>query len=91
MDLDFGTIVWKGNCCKQINMVDSINLKIAYEHKFSAMMAQMLNPIALRMAKTLWSFGHSECNRVKIWIHYQKNVELAQICPNNPYEHLFAM
>ena len=22
------------------------------------------NPIALRMAKTLWSFGHSECNRV---------------------------
>ena len=24
-----------------------------------------LNAIALRMAKTLWSFGHSECNRVK--------------------------
>ena len=24
-----------------------------------------LNPIALRTAKTLWSFGHSECNRVK--------------------------
>ena len=23
------------------------------------------NPIALRMAKTLWSFGHSECNRVR--------------------------
>ena len=23
------------------------------------------NPIALRMAKTLWSFSHSECNRVK--------------------------
>ena len=23
------------------------------------------NPIALRMAKTLWSFGHSECKRVK--------------------------
>ena len=23
------------------------------------------NPVALRMAKTLWSFGHSECNRVK--------------------------
>ena len=22
-----------------------------------------LNPIALRMAKTLWSFGHSECNK----------------------------
>ena len=24
-----------------------------------------VNPIALRTAKTLWSFGHSECNRVK--------------------------
>ena len=24
-----------------------------------------VNPIALRMAKTLWSFGPSECNRVK--------------------------
>ena len=24
-----------------------------------------LNPIALRKAKTLWSFGHSECDRVK--------------------------
>ena len=23
------------------------------------------NPIALRMVKTLWSFGHSECNRNK--------------------------
>ena len=24
------------------------------------------NPFALRMAKTLWSFGHSECKRVKL-------------------------
>ena len=24
----------------------------------------IFNPIVLRMAKTLWSFGHSECNRV---------------------------
>ena len=24
-----------------------------------------INPIALRAAKTLWSFGHSECNMVK--------------------------
>ena len=23
-------------------------------------------PVALRLAKTLWSFGHSECNRVKL-------------------------
>ena len=27
--------------------------------------ACVFNPIALRTAKTLWSFGHSECNRVK--------------------------
>ena len=25
-----------------------------------------INPIALRTAKTLWSFDHSECNWVKI-------------------------
>ena len=28
---------------------------------------QLLNPIALRTAKTLWSFGRSECNRVKLF------------------------
>ena len=27
------------------------------------------DPTALRMAKTLWSFGHSECNRVKCSKH----------------------
>ena len=29
------------------------------------------NPIALRMAKTQWSFGHSECNRVN-FIYFSK-------------------
>ena len=35
-----------------------------------------INPVALRMAKTLWSFGHSDCNRVNglnnvggVWVH----------------------
>ena len=28
-----------------------------------------VNPIALRMAKTLWSFGHSECSRVREDLH----------------------
>ena len=28
--------------------------------------SSVLNPVALRMARTLWSFGDSECNRVKI-------------------------
>ena len=27
-----------------------------------------INPIALRTAKTLWRFGHSECNRVNFCI-----------------------
>ena len=27
---------------------------------------QYIKPIALRKAKTLWSFGHSECNRVNL-------------------------
>ena len=29
-------------------------------------MGKQSNPIALRTAKTLWSFGHSECNSVKL-------------------------
>ena len=28
--------------------------------------ASSFNPIALRTAKTLWSFDRSECNRVKV-------------------------
>ena len=28
-------------------------------------MGSTLNPIAVRTAKTLWSFGRSECNRSK--------------------------
>ena len=34
----------------------------------------LLNPIALRMAKTPWSFDRSECNRVKdkssVWSNF---------------------
>ena len=32
-----------------------------------------LNPIALRMAKTLWSFDRSECNRVKEFANARVN------------------
>ena len=35
-----------------------------------------LNPIALRMAKTLWSFGRTECKRVK----YQSTLDISK-CP----------
>ena len=37
-----------------------------------------LIPIALRMAKTLWSFGRYECNRVKTYVlrfHYDCVIE----------------
>ena len=29
------------------------------------------NPSALRMAKTVWSFGYSECNRVNLAIRWR--------------------
>ena len=32
---------------------------------------QSSNPIALRMAKTLWSFGHSECKRVNDQLNFE--------------------
>ena len=35
----------------------------------------MINPIALRMAKPLWSFGRSECNRVKNLFHTRCNLK----------------
>ena len=31
----------------------------------------MLNPVALRMAKTRWSFGLSECKRVKPVLYFR--------------------
>ena len=34
----------------------------------------MFNPIAIRTAKTLWSFDHSECNRVK-----RQNTKISKI------------
>ena len=42
----------------------------------------LFNPIALRMAKTLWSFGRFECNRVKLFymkcgLHHHN---IIQIC-----------
>ena len=38
------------------------------------------NPIALRMAKTLWSFGCSECNRVERRVNiYDKNRNLSDL------------
>ena len=54
--------------CNRISMV------VAFCFLFS------INPIALRTAKTLWSFGRSECNRVNalILVQIQKPVKLPQ-------------
>ena len=38
-----------------------------------------VNPTALRMTKTPQSFGHSECNRVKL----RTNYELISLSPQN--------
>ena len=36
----------------------------------------LLNPIALRTAKTLWSFGCSECNRVRTFLLFQNKTRV---------------
>ena len=64
---------------QSVGTVGSLNLKkVLGKSKFNRVPTQAfrlitqmylsigrLNPIALRMAKTLWSFGRSECYRVK--------------------------
>ena len=41
-----------------------------------------LNPIALRMAKIVYNFGHSECNRVNEQSEMGLLCLLTPICPN---------
>ena len=40
-------------------------LNIQELSSFISCVLSLFNPIALRTAKTLWSFGRSECNRAK--------------------------
>ena len=40
-----------------------------------------LNPIVLKTAKTQWSFGHSECNRVKSQFEIFKTVRHKYLQP----------
>ena len=47
---------------------ESYNILNEYADKLYGPEVHMFNPIALRMAKTLWSFGHFECNMVKVFI-----------------------
>ena len=46
-----------------------------------------VNPIALRKAKTLWSFGHSECSRVKLSQNYGKYLDRL-FAPNDMNMHV---
>ena len=36
----------------------------------------LFNPVTLRMVKPLWSFGHSECNRVNQMLHKMSSAGL---------------
>ena len=51
-------LLWSHPYYSQINTVQRMTAALYSQTR--------LNPIALRTAKTLWSFGHSECNRVKL-------------------------
>ena len=41
------------------------------------------NPFAHRTAKTLWSFGHSECNRVKNTAKVEQCLPVLVVCRLN--------
>ena len=47
--------------CRILVKVGEINISV---------LRMLFNPIALRMAKALWSFGHSECNKVNEFVVY---------------------
>ena len=52
------------------------NLKSSLYNTAVVALLQKCNPIALRRSKTLWSFGHSECSRVKVWLHGEWQLQL---------------
>ena len=52
---------------RKVNTMHECNedKKITSDYHINAIIEDNVNPVALRTAKTLWSFGHSECNKVK--------------------------
>ena len=60
----------------EINVVSLRGLltyKMPKKHVCKIKKCSIFDPIALRMAKTLWSFSRSECNRVKVPKNRQEN------------------
>ena len=57
----------KETCSSKPHLVwGSLIWRYIIAESFSPIYSRLLfNSLALRMAKTLWSFSHSECNRVK--------------------------
>ena len=51
--------------CTTITSVDLAHYRVSRAKDWASVDCGTINPIALRTAKTLWSFDHSECNRVK--------------------------
>ena len=54
--------------------LDQASLCFQITHTLRCFKQLEFNPNALRMAKTQWSFGHSECNRVKKMKHYSLSI-----------------
>ena len=65
-DLDTWEQYYTGKNLVLLNNYLSTPLK-QFKLQHLALVAQRVNPIALRTAKTLWSFGQSECNSVSHW------------------------
>ena len=56
---------------------------VIFERIYSTYSKRNFKPIALRKAKTLWSFGLSECNRVNIVPEtFEQTVLLRLLCLN---------
>ena len=66
------------NVLKSINEINSNSRRIV-----SSLKVYQFNPFALRKAKTLWSFGPSECNRVNYKAFKPEAGEV--ICRSNAY------
>ena len=77
MSMIFETTFGQSQNCQKIHFV---KVQLIFIILFIVVKSH-INPIALRMAKTPLSFGHSECNRVKSEksSQYDRNVKSEQV------------